>query len=117
MPSVNEATEYKDHLSETIDVPLTHLTFDERIADMVEERNFCFPVALLGNIQDCGSFKLDNERLDRILNNYGSEYDEPIPPIKIKKGFGTYIVVNGRHRVCAAILNNSTSIQCVIIDE
>lgn len=112
MPSVNETTEYKDESTGSVEMHITDLMFDERIADMIEKRNGCFPVALLRNLYSSGAFKLNDERLDRILEGYDSGAE--IPPINIKKGFDTYTVVNGSHRICAALLKDRTTIRCII---
>lgn len=91
-------------------LPITSLLFDERVADMVEENKINFPDSLSRNIYDAGTFKLDQSRLDRILSGYKTG----LPPIKVQKTLnGMYKVLNGRHRICAVIINQGNSIPCI----
>ena len=97
---------------EYTEIPLEDLRFDERVADMVEERKGNFPDKLLNNIYSSGSFKLDNSRLDRILEGYSTG----LPPIQVVKEMSKYVVMNGRHRVCATILNGGNKVACEIVE-
>ena len=94
-----------------VNMKLTFLLFDERIVDMVEENKCIFPEKLLNNVVDMGTFKLNQQRLDSIMNAYNTG----LPPIKIKLAIDIYIVLNGRHRVCSVILNGGSSIPCIIV--
>jgi hypothetical protein len=99
------------NIKKYIMLPLTDLCFDERVADMVEDRMGKFPDNLLNNIYSTGAFKLDTTRLDRIL----SGYYRGLPPIKVVKDMDKYTVMNGRHRVCATILNGGSTVACEIV--
>ena len=94
---------------EYMTIYLTDLFFDENVADMVEYQDCKFPTTLLNNIYSTGAFKLNQQRLDSLL----SIYKTGLPPISVKKEFGEkYTVINGRHRICATIINGDNTIQC-----
>lgn len=91
---------------------LASIRFDEKIADMVEKQGHVFPSALMNSIYSTETFKLDQGRLTRILDGYKTG----LPPISVKKGLGdTFILVNGRHRICATIINGGDVIPAKII--
>jgi hypothetical protein len=92
---------------------ITSLLFDERIADMVEKNKKNFPDSLSKNIYDAGTFKLSQDRLDRILT---AGFDTNIPPINVKKTLnGMYKVIDGRHRICAIIMRGGTTVPSVVV--
>lgn len=93
-------------------IRLTDLRFDERIADMIDERKGVFPDNLLGNLYSTGAFKLNGDRLDSVLKGYSTG----LPPIQVKKELGKYCVLNGRHRVCATVLMRGDAIPCEIVE-
>lgn len=97
---------------EYTEIRLVDIHFDECIADMVEERKCKFPDNMLNNIYHAGTFKLDGDRLDRILSGYSIG----LPPIQVKKEIGKYYVVNGRHRVCATIIKGGDTVACKIVE-
>ena len=93
-------------------IPLWGLRFDERVADMVEQQGHIFPPTLLSNIYDAGAYKLDQSRLDRILTGYKSG----LPAIIVEKCLGDkFLLLNGRHRTCATILNGGVTIPAIEI--
>jgi hypothetical protein len=91
-------------------ITLSNLKFDERVSEMVEKQGVKFPYYLLNNIYNAGTFKLVQTRLDRILEGY----EEGLPPVLVKEFGGKYIVLNGRHRICATILRNGNTVPCTI---
>ena len=107
MADFNENTKY-------IYIRIDNLHFDEYVADMVEKQQKKFPVKLLDNIFYSGGFKLNQDRLDRVLEGYINGIE--LPPIQVKKEFGKYIVLDGRHRICASIIHDRETIKCVIIN-
>ena len=96
---------------EYMSVSLSNLKFDEKVADMVKAQGAEFPVHLLNNIYVVDTFKLNQTRLDRIIHGYTSG----LPPIVVKKELGgdKYILLNGRHRVCATLLIGGSTIPCI----
>jgi hypothetical protein len=104
---------YKCNTKEYSVIQFSDLKFDEKIADMLESMGKVFPETLLGNIYDAGTFKLDKERLDSVFKGY----ETGLPPITVKKNmYGKYTLVNGRHRVCAALYNNHLSAPFIVED-
>lgn len=92
-------------------IPLSDLMFDERVADMIEKCGKVFPVSLINNIYDAGTFHLDQHRLTHILDGY----DIGLPPISVKKTLGgKYEVLNGRHRVCATIIKGGSTVASLV---
>lgn len=92
-----------------INLLLKDLHFDKRVADMVEDQKVEFPVELVNNIFVTDTFKLNIKRLVSVLDGYESG----LPPVQVKKKSGKYIVVNGRHRVCATILKGGKTVACI----
>ena len=88
-------------------VNLEDLEIDERVAEMVEEYGRQVPMNY--HLYDCGTFPLNKERLERLLELN----TEDLPPIYVKKTSGYHKVLNGRHRIATAILNNQTSVNVV----
>ncbi len=104
---------FKCDQKEYTSIALGNLRFDEHVADMVEDQGGEFPQDLLNSIYSAGTFKLDQTRLDRVMNGY----ETGLPPISVKKGMGRYILLNGRHRIVATILNGGTTIPAIISNE
>jgi hypothetical protein len=94
-------------------ISLKQLRFDEKVADMVEANNSEFPSSLIDNIFSQDTFKLDQKRLNRILEGY----DTSLPPIQVTREIGgKFSVANGRHRLCATIMKGGTEIPCEIVE-
>ena len=94
-------------------IPLSEIKFSERVADMIDDNGGTFPDNLLNNIYYDGSFKLDQGRLDSIMGGYY----QGLPPISVKKELGgKYLLLNGRHRVCATIIRDHLFIPSTICD-
>jgi hypothetical protein len=93
-------------------IPLSLLLFDEKVADMVEANKKEFPDYLLNNIVCQDTFKLNQGRLDSILDGYNTS----LPAISVVRISGKFSVENGRHRVCATIMNGGTEIPCEIVE-
>ena len=90
---------------------ISNLLFDEKVENMVEENGCLFPTKLLNNIIESNTFKLNQDKLQNVLNKNN------IKPIYVIKGLGEkYIVMNGRHRVCASIMNKCDTIECFIVE-
>ena len=93
-------------------IPLSSLIFDEKVADMVDQNNVTFPNYLMNNISSYPTFKLDQTRLNRVLDGYNIA----LPAIKVVRTLGgKYSVENGRHRVCATIIKGCDRIACEIV--
>ena len=98
---------FKCESTEYTALPIDQLIFSERVADMVEANGHKFPDKFLNNIEDDGTFKLNQKRLNSIMVGYNLG----LPPVQVKEILGgKCIVLNGRHRVCATILNGGTII-------
>lgn len=96
-----------------VNLALTQLIFDEKVADMVKKNGKDFPPELLNNLFESDSFHLDQDRLNNLLTGYNTG----LPAISVSPGMGNkYIVYNGRHRVTATILNRDKKIPCVIVN-
>lgn len=80
-----------------ITISISELCFDEKVIDMVEKNGIIFPEYLLNNTYEQDTFPLDQKRLNSLL------HASHIPSISVKKG-RKFIVLNGRHRICAAII-------------
>ena len=98
-------------MSNLKEINISNLIFDEKVADMIEKNNCSFPASYLNNLCELNTFKLDQNKLNSILKS-----EKILYPIFVIKGLGDkYIVMNGRHRVCASIMNNHQTIECLII--
>jgi ParB-like chromosome segregation protein Spo0J len=53
-------------------------------------------------IVDNGTFPLNTERLERIIE--GVRNGDDIPSIKLKKRYGKHEVIDGRHRIAVALI-------------
>ena len=96
--------------------PIHKLLFDEKIADMVEANGKEFPSNMVKCLYATDTFPLDQERLDNILE--GWKDGEQFPPISVKKQtLDRYQVLNGRHRVCAAILKGDNYLSTIEINK
>ena len=105
-------TTFNCNETDYITISIDNLLFDERIADMVEQNGMIFPDSLLSNIYDAGTFHLNQERLIRVL----SGYNENLPAVKVSKTLNNkYKVIDGRHRVCAAIMKGDLHVPCVVV--
>ena len=82
-------------------VLIKNLYFDEKIADMIEKKGFIFPPSLINCLVSLDTFPLDESKLTNILNNVNN-LDAPISVVK--SICNKYQVINGRHRICARIL-------------
>jgi hypothetical protein len=97
-----------------IKLSLEDLIIDERIAEMMEQNKKTFPTYLNKNLYDRGTVLLTSNRLERILEGYKTG----LPPIEVKPTLGgRYDVLNGRHRVCATIMNGDKYIYAFIITD
>jgi hypothetical protein len=94
----------------SINISLKDLIIDERIADMVETQGKTFPNYLLNNLQEMDTFKLNQERLQSIMESS----PRTLPPIDVTQQGSKYMVQNGRHRVAVAILRGDSSIRAEI---
>jgi len=104
--------EFHCNSKEYVKIQLKQLYFDEKVADMVETNNHIFPSSLMNNIYATDSFGLDQKRLESVLLGYS----KGLPPIEIQKVLGgKYNVMNGRHRVCATIINKGNYVPCRIV--
>ena len=93
------------------EINISKLVFDEKVADMVEKNGCSFPAKLLNNLCELNTFKLDQNKLDAVLTSQNK-----LRPIHVIEGLGgKYIVMNGRHRVCASIMNNLNTIECLVV--
>lgn len=105
--------EFTSESKEYMSVPIEKLLFSERVVDMVEANGGTFPKCLFNNIQDDGTFNLNQKRLDRIM----SGYETGLPPIKVQKALGGFLtVLNGRHRVCATILKGGVKVPVCFVE-
>lgn len=92
-------------------ISIKDLIFSESVADAVDNYQE-FPEELMNNIQDDGTFALDQKRLNSVMIGY----QHGLPPVTVEKALGgKFTLLNGRHRLCAAILNGDTSIQAQIV--
>ena len=91
------------------------LYFPERVAEMVEANKGIFPSYLEDkNIYLDGSFKMDQKRLDSIMERY----ETGLPAIKVDAKltfYGLYKVLNGRHRLAATILKGGVNVPVCIV--
>lgn len=92
-----------------ITISMSELFFDEKVVDMVEKNGVVFPEYLLNNIYEQDTFPLDQTRLDSLLRA------KHVPLISVKRG-NKFIVLNGRHRICAAIIKQECDIDAEIIE-
>ena len=96
-----------------VNLTLTQLIFDEKVADMVEKNGKDFSPELLNNLFTSDSFHLNQDRLNNVLTGYYTG----LPPISVSPGMGNkYIVRNGRHRITATILNGDMKVPSVIVN-
>ena len=104
---------YPNYPNEPNMLPLADLIIDERIAEMIEQNNLVFPQELNNNLYDQGTVSLNQLRLNNILEGYKNG----LPPIEVKYNSfnGKYEVLNGRHRLCAAIMHNSKYIYSLLV--
>jgi len=104
---------YTSDTDNYIDLKLSHIIFDEKIADMVESLGNSFPENLYNNLLDMNTFSLSDDRFNRVLRGY----KEGLPPVKVKKILGDkYMLIDGRHRMAAVIVGGGDSIPCKIAD-
>jgi hypothetical protein len=92
---------------EYIDVLVSELLFDEKIADIIEKNGYNFPYKLFDCLYEQDTFPLDQIRLDSIINGW----EKGLPPVSVKKNnMGRYQLLNGRHRVAVTIMKSVDSI-------
>ena len=104
---------YTSNTGDCVDLKLSRIIFDEKIADMVESLGDKFPKDLYNNLLDMNTFSLSDDRFNRILKGY----KEGLPPVRVKKILGDkYMLIDGRHRMAAVIVLGGDSIPCKIIE-
>ena len=104
---------YTSNTDDCIDLKLSRIIFDEKIADMVESLGYKFPKDLYNNLLDMNTFSLSDDRFNRVLKGY----KEGLPPVRVKKILGDkYMLIDGRHRMVAVIVLGGDSIPCKIIE-
>lgn len=104
---------YTSNTDDCIDLKLSRIIFDEKIADMVESLGDKFPNYLYNNLLDMNTFSLSDDRFNRVLKGY----KEGLPPVRVKKILGDkYMLIDGRHRMTAVIVLGGDSIPCKIIE-
>jgi hypothetical protein len=97
---------YKCDTKEYTELLVSDLLFDEKVADMVEKNGYTFPPKLFNCLYDQNTFHLDQKRLDSVM----AGWEIGLPPVSVKENMGKYQVLNGRHRVAAAIMKGVDSI-------
>jgi hypothetical protein len=98
---------YICNTKEYTNVLISNLLFDEKIADMVEKNGGTFSPRLFKCLYGSGTFHLEQKRLDRVISGWKTG----LPPVSVKKHtHGRFQVINGRHRVCATILNGADTV-------
>jgi hypothetical protein len=106
MQTANNET---DNMSKVLNLRLTQLIFDERVADMVEELGGVFPDVLLPCIEYRPTYKMSSGRVKEMLDTKCER------PISVKQlCSGKYSVLNGRHRLTTAILQKQGSISAIV---
>lgn len=104
---------YTSNTDDCIDLKLSRIIFDEKIADMVESLGDKFPNYLYNNLLDMNTFSLSDDRFNRVLKGY----KEGLPSVRVKKILGDkYMLIDGRHRMTAVIVLGGDSIPCKIIE-
>lgn len=104
---------YTSNTDDYIDLKLSRIIFDEKIADMIESLGNNFPENLYNNLLDMNTFSLSSDIFNRVLRGY----KEGLPPIRVKKILGDkYMLIDGRHRMAAVIVAGGDSIPCKIIE-
>lgn len=104
---------YTSNTDDCIDLKLSRIIFDEKIADIVESLGYKFPNYLYNNLLDMNTFSLSDDRFNRVLKGY----KEGLPPVRVKKILGDkYMLIDGRHRMAAVIVLGGDSIPCKIIE-
>ena len=103
---------YTSNTDDYIDLKLSRIIFDEKIADMVESLGDNFPKDLYNNLLDMNTFSLSDDRINRVLKGY----KEGLQPVRVKKILGDkYMLIDGRHRMVAVIVLGGYSIPCKIL--
>ena len=104
---------YTSNTNNYIELKLSDIIFDEKIADMIERLGNEFPKYLYNNLIDMNTFSLSYDRFNRVLTGY----KEGLPPVRVKKILGDkYMLIDGRHRMAAVIVFGGDSIPCKIIE-
>lgn len=104
---------YTSDTDDYIDLKLSCIIFDEKIADMIESLGDNLPEYLYNNLIDMNTFSLSDDRFNSVLKGY----KEGLPPVRVKKILGDkYMLIDGRHRMTAVIILGGDSIPCKIIE-
>ena len=104
---------YTSNIDNCVQLKLSCIIFDEKIADMIESLGKKVPDYLCNNLYDMDTFPLSDERFDLVLKGY----KEGLPPVKVKKIVGgKYMLIDGRHRMTAVIVSGGDSIPCEIVE-
>ena len=104
---------YTSNTKDCVNLQLSRIIFDEKIADMVENLGKTVPKTLSNNFVDMNTFSLSEERLNRVFSGYKTG----LPPVKVKKILGDkYMMIDGRHRTTAVIVLKGDSIPCKIVE-
>jgi len=89
-------------------LPVTGLSFDAAVQDMVVSQGSPFPDELRAGLIPNDGLPLEVSRLDSLAKSS----QQAIPPIDVVVDLRSFKVVNGRHRVSNAILKGWTYIKC-----
>lgn len=91
-----------------VTISLNDIDMEDHIANMVE-KNGGDMSPYRKNVYAAVSFSLDQDRLDSCMNGLKGN---GVPPISVARLLGgRYEVMNGRHRIAAAILLGRTTIE------
>lgn len=94
-------------------VLLSDIEIDKRIYEYIKSKGYVFPSYLEGNVVEMKTFTLADWKLASI-----QEATVELPAISVSRSAysGKYLVINGRHRLCFAIMSDKIDINCAIVD-
>ena len=105
---------YTSSTKDYVELKLSCIIFDVKIADMIKSLGKNVPEYLYNNLIDMNTFPLSQNRFDNLMKSY----KKGLPPIRVKKILGDkYMLIDGRHRMTAVIVAGGDSIPCRIIDD